>query len=201
MIQPIVEGHGEVPAVPVLLRKLAVSMAIPWIDVGKPIRRPRSELVKETGLAKAIELARLKPGCRAILILFDADDDCPKTFGPTLCRWAATAARGTPTSVVLANREYEGWLLHALPSLLGVRSVHDASPFAGNAEHVRDAKGTLEMRMSGGYSETADQAALTQAADWQLVHERSRSGRKLIKEARRLFAACRLNPAPWPPQT
>ncbi|MCY3681537.1 MAG: hypothetical protein OXH16_09065 [Gemmatimonadetes bacterium] len=38
-IQPIVEGHGEVVAAPVLLRRL-IAEAKAWeIDIGRPIRR------------------------------------------------------------------------------------------------------------------------------------------------------------------
>ena len=64
MIQPIVEGHGEVPAVPVLLRKLAALMAVPFVQVGAPIRSKRSQLAREDGMRQAVAIARAQPGCR-----------------------------------------------------------------------------------------------------------------------------------------
>ena len=52
--------------------------------------------------------------------------------------------------------------------------------------------------MRHGYSETADQAKLTNATDWATVHKKSRSARKLIKAVRGLFAGDGLNLSPWP---
>lgn len=195
MIQPIVEGHGEVEAVPVLLRKLAALMAVAYVDIGRPIRRTRAELVAKDRLAQAIELARLKPSCKGIFVLFDADDDCPKILAPKIQKWAGELAREIPAAVVMANREYEAWLLHSLSSL---PSLRDASPYSGDPERIRDAKGLLGERMRNGYSETADQAKLTSATNWALVHEKSRSARKLIKAVRELLAGSGLNPSPWP---
>ena len=43
-IQPIVEGHGEVAAVPVLLRRMLAEARTTGVDIGKPIRRRRSQL-------------------------------------------------------------------------------------------------------------------------------------------------------------
>ena len=58
MIQPIVEGHGEVSAVPILMRRLGELMGLPYVHIAAPIRRPRSKLVQESGLQQAIELAK-----------------------------------------------------------------------------------------------------------------------------------------------
>ena len=69
-IQPIVEGHGDVVAVPVLLRRL-VAEAQAWrIEIAPPIRRPRNQLVQQRGLDIAVNLA-LHRRCDAILIMFD----------------------------------------------------------------------------------------------------------------------------------
>jgi hypothetical protein len=195
MIQPIVEGHGEVEAVPVLLRKLAALMAIAYVDIGRPIRRSRADMVAKDRLAQSIELATLNPRCSGILVLFDADDDCPKTFAPKIQKWAGELAREIPAAVVMANREFEAWFLHSLSSLPRLR---DSSPCPGDPEGIRDAKGVLGERMRRGYSETADQAKLTSATDWASVHEKSRSARKLIKAVRGLLAGSGLNPSPWP---
>ena len=60
-IQPIVEGHGEVEALPVLLRRLIAASNAYALGVNQPIRRPRTDLVREDGIRKAVQLARLKP--------------------------------------------------------------------------------------------------------------------------------------------
>ena len=116
-IQPVVEGHGEVAAVPVLLRRLLVEALTIGVVIGKPIRRKRSELATKEGLAKSIEMARDKPDCAAILVLFDGDDDCPAHLGPAAQGWANAAARDLPCAVCIAHREYESWFLATLDSL------------------------------------------------------------------------------------
>jgi hypothetical protein len=200
MIQPIVEGHGEVSAVPVLIRNLSGLMNVYDIRVGAPIRRPRSKLVKKDTLEQAIELAKMQAGCRAIVVLLDADDDCPKTIAPVLQQWASQVARPLPCSVVVANREYEGWFLSCIESLRGCRGISNIAVSEPNPENFRDAKGRLEAKMSAGrkYLETADQAALSARADWAIVHNNCRSFRKFAKETRQLLLACNGQPANWP---
>ena len=56
-IQPIVEGHGDVAAFPVLLRRLVQQAEIRAVDIAKPIRRPRHRLVAEDGVGQAVRLA------------------------------------------------------------------------------------------------------------------------------------------------
>ncbi len=200
MIQPLVEGHGEVEAVPVLIRRLAEAMGVAHIAVGRPIRIPSDKLRRKEGLQRAVLRVRSLPACGAALVLIDADDDCPKTLGPTLQQWVTEAAGDFPIAVVLANREYEARFLAALPSLRGHRGITAQSKWDKDAESVRGAKEALSREMSGtrAYSEVIDQPALTARADWKAVHQRCRSFRKMAKETRRLFGACGLNPSPWP---
>ncbi len=91
-IQPIVEGDGEVTALPVLLRRLIAASGAYQLDVNQPIRRSRTELVREDGVRKAVRLARLRPDCAAILIVFDGDDDCPKDIAPRVEAWGQAEA-------------------------------------------------------------------------------------------------------------
>jgi hypothetical protein len=60
-IQPIVEGHGEVRAVPILLRRLCDEAQAFAVHVNPPIRRKRSQIVQDSGLRISIRLARLQP--------------------------------------------------------------------------------------------------------------------------------------------
>ncbi|MGA3171137.1 MAG: DUF4276 family protein [Chthoniobacteraceae bacterium] len=200
MIQPIVEGHGEVEAVPVLIRRLAQLMGVHQVDIGKPIRRPRSDFLDPHKLERAVELACLKPGCKAVFVIFDADDDCPREAAPPVLSRTEAVAAGRACSVVIPTREFEAWFLASLPTLKGHRGIIDVTPLDRNPESIRGAKGELERRMQRGrgYNERNDQPALIQATDWSLVNDGTRSGRKLIKEMRRLLSSLGHELTAWP---
>ena len=117
LIQPIVEGHGEKEALPVLLRRLCNEASAWAVEIGSPIRRPRNKLASEHGVMQAVAIARRQPACEAILIAFDGDRDCPAELGPKVRGWAAAAAGDLPCEVVLPHREYEAWFLAAIESL------------------------------------------------------------------------------------
>ena len=53
MIQPIVEGDGEVAAVPVLLRRLLPEMGV-YAEIGTPIKQNRYDLVREDKCIRAL---------------------------------------------------------------------------------------------------------------------------------------------------
>jgi hypothetical protein len=200
LVQPIVEGHGEVEAVPVMIRRLAGLMGVSWVEVGKPIRRPRSDFFDQHRLARAVELACMKPGCSAIIAICDADDDCPKDAAPRIHKWLASSAAGKACSLVLPKREFEAWFLASLPTLKGKRGIRDITPLGRHPESIRNAKGELERRMvkGRGYNERHDQPALVAATDWSLVYSGTRSGRKLIEEMRRLLSSLGHQPNSWP---
>lgn len=105
-IRCIVEGHGEMEAVPILIRRIAESLypELP-IDTPPPIRMPRSKIVKEGELERTVELAARKiRGQGAIFVIIDSDDDCPAHLGPELRRRALHAHENLPIAVVLAKR-------------------------------------------------------------------------------------------------
>ncbi len=201
MIQPIVEGQGEVAAVPLLLRRL-MGEAHAWgLEVGRPHRRPRTQLVKKDSLQRAVQIAALPDHCAAILVLFDADDDCPMELAPILEAWAVEAAGGKPCAVVMANREYEAWFLASIEALRGKASILPEATSHHEPEVPRDAKGELERRMphSASYSPTVDQVALTAHFDLERAYRHCRSFRKLVKAFATLTAAAGVGPTVWPP--
>ena len=57
VIQPIVEGYGEVEAFPVLLRRFVEETQAWTVNIGRPIRRARAQLVQKTGVEQAVRLA------------------------------------------------------------------------------------------------------------------------------------------------
>jgi len=118
-----------------------------------------------------------------ILVLLDADDDCPSELGAQVLERARGIVPHRRVSVVLAKREYEAWFLASAESLHGHRGFTFEFPQNFDAEHPRDAKGWLGERMaSGNYRETTDQSAFSALMDLQQAIGNSRSFRKLCSE-------------------
>ena len=200
-IQPIVEGHGEVGAVPVLLRRLRDEAAAYRLEVNPPIRKPRSQLTNEQKLRTAVSLARMQEDCACILILIDSDDDCPAEKGQEIQGWAEDEANPIPCAVVLACREYEAWFLATIESLRGTRGIRDDAESHLDPETTRDAKGQVEKRMAPrrSYSESADQPALTARFDMAQAYRRCRSFRRMAEVFGRLAAQLGFEIGTWPP--
>ena len=200
-IQPIVEGYGEVQAVPVLLRRLRDECEAFGIDVNRPIRATRSQLVREDTLKQRVNLALLQEHCGAILIIFDADDDCPKELAPVIQQWANEESGLVSSAVVIANREYEAWFLASIESLRGQRGIRDDAVSHPNPESPRAAKYALEERMTEGasYSETVDQPALTALFEMERAYASCRSFRRLTGAFGLLVTALGHQLVNWPP--
>ena len=187
-IATIVEGHGEVEAVPILLRRIAESVSPETaLEIPRPIRIPRNKVVRAGELERAIGLAAARAGADGcILLLLDADDDCPARLAPRLLERAVAARRDRDIRVVLAKMEYEAWFLAAAISL-GIGQ--DIEP-PDDPEAVRDAKGWLSARMTRGqpYRETIHQASFS--AVFNLDTARSApSFDKLWRDVSRLIRA------------
>ena len=168
-IAAIVEGHGECEAVPVLIRRIALDIDTGFVPrVLPPIRVPASKLLKEGELERSIQFAVLKlQGRGGILLILDCDDGCPAREGPRLLERAQRVRSDIPIAVVLAKKEYEAWFLAAAGSIASKRHLPATLESPSDPEAIRDAKGWLTERMPKGfrYSETSDQAALTQVLD------------------------------------
>ena len=186
VIATIVEGDGEVAALPILLRRLGAwqSPDISFI-VPPPIRVRRDRFLnREDEFRRMLLLAAAKCGTSGwILVLLDADDDCPANFGAQVLAHALAIVPHRRVSVVLANREYEAWFIASRMSLNGSRGFAFTLQQNFDAEHPRDAKGWLgEQMASGKYREITDQPALYALMDLQQAFEGSRSFRKLCSE-------------------
>lgn len=185
----IVEGHGEVIAVPELIRRVGSEQNPPrYPIVERPIPIPGSRLRQAAEFDRALQLAAAQAGRGGgILILFDAEEACPAELGPEL--------RGRITrddievGVVLAKFEYEAWFLAAAESIRGQRGLADDLEAPPDPESVRGAKEWLRDRMEGSrtYSETLDQVALTAVMDLESAR-RADSFDKCYREVARLVA-------------
>lgn len=182
----IVEGHGEVEAVPVVVRRI-VERESPFevIQIPRPIRISKDSFVKADELERTVELAaRLAGEAGGVLVVLDSDDDCPAEQGPALLARAEAARSDRPIAVVLAKREFEGWLLAAAESLRGQRGLPDDLQPPTDPEAIRGVKEWLTGRMAAGraYSSTLDQPALSACFDLDLARERSVSFDKFYRD-------------------
>lgn len=179
----VVEGHGDEAALPHVIRRLDSTLVVP-----RPVRVPRGKLVQEAEVIRAVRLAAAKAGDDArILIVFDADDDCPVELASSVTRWAEQCVPVGHVSVVVAEREFEGWFLAAASSLRGVRGLADDLDPPSSPEAMRNAKRWLSDNMVGSrsYRETVDQPAMAALMDLELART-ARSFDKLCREVERL---------------
>ena len=189
----IVEGHGEVKAVPTVIRRIASELDPSIVvDIPPPLRVPKTKLVKaELGeLERSVEIMANKlRDKRAIVVLIDSDKDCPAELGPSLLERAKKARSDMFIAVVLAKMEFEAWFIAAAESLRGHRGLPIDLESPPNPEDIGDAKGWLERRMEGGrkYSETIDQPALSAIFDFEQAQKKSDSFDKYYREIANLF--------------
>ena len=183
----VVEGHGEVHAMPVMLRRFAERCGIYDLEIPEPIRVSRHRFLhREEEFKPKVGLASLKAGVNGlVLIVLDADDDCPVALARNIYDRAAPEIRGSACAVVLASREYEAWLIAAAPSLASKRGLPDVIDQPGHSESIRDAKGWLSERMvehsGNSYRPVIDQAPLSAIVDLDAALVNSRSLRRLEK--------------------
>ena len=182
----IVEGDGEVLALPILLRRL-MDWRSPgtYVDVLTPIRVYKDRFLNRAEeFTKYLQLAAAKCGDAGwILVLLDADDDCPAQRSAEVLARVQAIIPHRRVAVVLANREYEAWFIASAQSLNGCRGFQSqAQDISVDPELPRNAKGWLRARMPGSYGETSDQPAFSQVFDMVMAYDRSRSFRKLCSE-------------------
>lgn len=171
---PIVEGHGDVDALPLLIRGY-----FPSLKVLRPLRVSRNRFINsEDEQRRYLELARKSLGdSGTILVLLDADSDCPALLAAKLTK-SLTPTPGFDCRVVLAKCEFETWFL-AGADCLGLGEP------PRDLEEIRGAKEEVKRRL-GRYSETVDQAKLTSQltkdCDPRTLRKRSASFDKLWRE-------------------
>jgi hypothetical protein len=179
-IVPIVEGQSEVESVPLLLRRILGRLAAWHVQVARPFRVKRTRVSRPGEIERAVKQAvRDREGVAAVLVLLDAEDDCPARLGPELlgrCRQQTEL----PVAVVLANRELEAWFLGAKDSLRGICGIRsDAGP-PSDPEAIRGAKERLTRNMvNRRYVEVDDQPALAKRVDLDLARRRCASFNRL----------------------
>lgn len=193
-VAAIVEGHGEVQALPILIQRIWTELlGCDFVEVlTPPIRQKRHQLAtnKDGALSNAVCLAANKlessrtdlDDPELILILVDADDDLPCKLGPEMQAVAVEARCDFDVSCVVANVDYETWFVAASSSLLKFWKDPESFSAPANPEGKKG-KGWVKKRFNGAkYSETIDQAKLTAQMDLAACRSGSRSFDKLCRE-------------------
>jgi hypothetical protein len=135
----IVEGHGEVLAAPALIRHIARVAGFHAFIKCEVRRVPKSQLLQPGELERAVEALTRQIGRRhPLLVLLDADDDCPKDLADKLKARCHAKHADVTISIVIAKKEYEAWFLAAARSLAGQ---------CGLAEHLPDER--FKYKLSG----------------------------------------------------
>ncbi len=168
-VAPIVEGHGDVYAVPALLHRIAGAVRPEAaLRVNNPIRvRASSFINDQVYFKKYITLASEKAAQEGgfVLVLIDCEDHCPAELGPRLLQEATNVRNDITFIIALAYREYESWFIYAARSLRGQYGLPaDFSPPSG-IESIRDAKGWLGKHMPLKYDPVVHQLEFTRIFD------------------------------------
>jgi hypothetical protein len=175
----IVEGDGEVEALPLIWRSLCPSVPL----ISPPYRLARSRALDHAGNVKAEEWKRAfqllqMKGAACVLAVMDADDICPKQQAPIIKNNLESLSLpiGLKLGFCLAEPEYEGWFL------AGADFLDLGSPVTPPLP--RDCKGEVKRRLEGRYSPVVDQPSLTSKLlpHLKVVAARSSSLDKLIRE-------------------
>ncbi len=181
-IVPIVEGHGEVDALPILIRKILGERLNRYdLRIAKPVNAKG----KDTLRSRIDRFVSLALGDDAALVLFDADEDCALELVRDICASCNGINARIPIAVVCAVREYESWFLASLETV-----VDGGACFAGDPDVVPNPKDRLRRALPDErYRETAHQAGLTARIDIEAGSANSRSFRRLCHAVEELASA------------
>ena len=122
-----------------------------------------------------------------MLIVLDADTDCPVELARELAARVRVLDSVVPAAIVASNSAFEAWFLADLESIAGKCVKGRVLIPAGvrrpeDPDEVRNAKSALSALTAKGttYRETTHQPSLASMIDIDLVRERSRSFRRLL---------------------
>ena len=184
-VLPVVEGHGEVSAVPALIRRLYPTLLQVYPDVLRPWRESRGRLASPERLVDIVRAATTMRGivpADVVLVMFDSDGQCPVELSQPLEAAISVHLRHLSVAVVIAHTAFEAWLLASSGKLVAEGVLVDAPFDASQCEEVPRPKRLVGERMpdSGGYVETMHQVRLSSHIDVEEAAQNSRSFRRLV---------------------
>ena len=189
---PIVEGQGEVQAVPNLLHRIVQSVRPELaVRVNPPIRVKAGSFLQDAEYFRrqvALAAAKAAQSQGHVLILLDCEDGCPATLGPELLR-RARATRGDVSYLVcLVSREYETWFVTAAESLQGCCGLPANLAPPQDPEQIRGAKEWLSRHMPYPYDPILHQLDLTRVFDLREA-QANHSFRRLVQKIHTVLSA------------
>jgi hypothetical protein len=178
----VVEGRGDLAAVPLLIRSHLHSTGYFPDILGKPVPfHGKGNATATGGIEGYVATAALRPGCLGVLVVLDADNEAACEQGPELLARALTAV-GCPVVVALAERDYEDWLYSSVETLA-------LAPGASFSESQRGKAVIAEMLAPKKYVKPTWQPRLTTRMDLHLARSRSTSLDRLLERFDELRAA------------
>ncbi len=200
-VAPIVEGETEERCIKAILtgiwRDLLHAADAEQLAVLDALPAHRSSVLKEghPELAERVERAfralrlRLRHSAMDrgfVLLLIDADEDCPANVGPQLLARAKAARSDADIACVLAKRELENWFKAAATSLAGVCGLPDELTTPANPEEGSGDKWlTRQMQRNDKqrkYTKPGDALELVERMDLQQCRANAPSFDKLCRE-------------------
>jgi hypothetical protein len=197
---PVVEGQTEQGCVERLLHRVWHELLgqPERLQVVEPFRGHRDELVHPNGLVLTDTVSRALVKLRSkakkdalarplVLILLDAESDCPTTLAPRLLEVARKALPGdVPVSCVLAKRMLENWIVAGASTLAGVNGLPDLLPARDQFEERRGAS-WLEAQLRSQnkarkYRKTDDAEVFVRMMALQECRDNAPSFDKLCRE-------------------
>lgn len=186
----IVEGEGDVRAVPLLIRRILERSGIFDVDLLPTQRRGEYPTVSKN--FDTLFLAATKENAPILWIMdFDTKGyECPYAEAAKLIERAQALRPGWPLKIAFLVKEYECLFLYDENA---TRSVFADIPkpveFPRNPQEIRGAKEWLSARRPKGmaYKETVHQQKITAHLNLDLLHERCRDFVHLTNAALQLI--------------
>jgi hypothetical protein len=198
-IAPIVEGQTEERCLERLLHRIWGELLVQpeRLQVLEPFRGRRDALVHTNGLvlSQTVEKAFLKLQAKAkrdtsarslLLLLLDAEDDCPAELAPRLLQTCRQAQSNADIACVLAKKMTENWIVAGAAALAGVNGL--PAPIQP-PEKPEDCNGAawLDEQLRGvnrnrKYSKTVDGSIFVAKLDLNQCQAKSPSFDKLCRD-------------------
>jgi hypothetical protein len=179
-ITAVVEGHGDVASVPILISRAGETFGRPTI-APNPIRAGEWRRLQRPGELERILTLAASRGF-PILFILDLDDGCPveeiQRFDQRVEAWRA--GRDFAVECVFLMREYEALFVACLDVLTGSEDP-DIVHYASIHDEIRNAKGIIKTFLERRYKETLHQKQFTRACCPLMLSRRSRSYRNIVK--------------------
>lgn len=203
LIAPIVEGQTESTSLERILQRIwqEILQRPNRLSVIQPNRGTRTQLISNQSddLARRIQQCQIQlqekhrrqpDASRSILLMLDADDDCPVQIASQLRDRMQRIARPEVLCLcVIPHRMFENWIVAGSSTLGNISGLPENLPSIADVTDVDQLRGVdwLETqirlhRRGGKYKKTVDAPVFVQRMSLSDCQQYSRSFRKLVSE-------------------